>query len=150
MQLAVSDPVTRKSRTAIFEGTFDSLVLIAGFVRAAAEEAGLDACSIYAVETSVDEACSNIIEHAYGAEKQGDITCTCEISAEGLTVILKDHGQPFNPEAIRPPNVKAKLKKRDNHGLGLYIMYKWMDEVHFEFHEGENILTMIKRKESCA
>ena len=94
-------------------GKFENLVKISEFVRLAANEAGLDAFSTYQVETAVEEACANIIEHAYGKENVGDIECTYEVKPDELTVILHDWGKPFNPAKIRPPNLNAPLKKRN-------------------------------------
>lgn len=98
------------SRFRSFSGKYDSLAHIADFVREAAVEAGLENFQLYAVETAVDEACSNIIEHAYGGENKGLIDCTCITSNEGLTIILKDMGQPFNPMEFRHQNQIQKLK----------------------------------------
>jgi serine/threonine-protein kinase RsbW len=133
--------------TLVLPGKFENLVKISDFVRQAATEAGLDSFAVYQVETAVDEACSNIIEHAYGMEGLGDIECTCQVKPDELTVILRDWGKPFNPAKIRPPNVNAPLKKRQAHGLGLHFIRQWMDEVHFDFTgETGNVLTMVKRK----
>lgn len=127
-------------------GKYENLVKISEFVRLAANEAGLDSVSIYQVETAVEEACANIIEHAYGKENVGDIDCNCEARPDELTVILHDWGKPFDPAKIRPPNLNAPLKKRRAHGLGLHFIRQWMDEVHFDFtEENGNTLTLVKR-----
>jgi len=107
----------------------------------------LDNSSTYQVETAVDEACSNIIEHAYQGEDKGDILCTCQADGERLTVILQDHGRSFDPLAVKTPDTKAGLKRRQSHGLGLYFIRRWMDEANFEFSpQGVNTLTMVKYK----
>jgi serine/threonine-protein kinase RsbW len=129
-------------------GRYENLVIIADFIRQAAKDAGLSRFGIYSVETAVDEACSNIIEHAYGGEGRGDIECSCTEEEDGLVIQIRDHGTPFKPEIVRTPNVRASLKNRSSHGLGIYIMRKWMDDVRFEFSpETGNLLTMVKRKE---
>lgn len=133
--------------TLTFPGRFESVPVIADFVREAANEAGLSSFQIYAVETALDEACANIIEHAYGGENKGEIECSCLIDDKGLTIILRDHGRPFNPAAIQNPDVESPLQERSDHGLGLYFIRQWMDEVEFEFKPGHNTLTMLKRKE---
>src|SRR5512136_2726972 len=120
-------------RTVIFPGRYDSLAKIADFIRQAAKDAGLNNLAVYAVETAVDEACSNIIEHAYKGENKGTIECSCEIDNEGLIVILHDHGQPFNPDLVPTPDVTASLEERETHGLGIFFMNNWMDEVRFDF-----------------
>jgi serine/threonine-protein kinase RsbW len=135
-------------KTITVPGRYKNLVKIADLVRQAAQEAGLDDIGIYAVETAVEEACANIIEHAYGGEGRGEIVCSCSVEDAGLVVQLRDHGRPFHPDEVPTPDVHAPLKKRRPHGLGVFIMRKWMDEVHFEFNpETGNLLTMVKRRE---
>lgn len=132
--------------TVIFPGRYDSLAKIGDFIRRSAAEAGLDNLAVYTVETAVDEACSNIIEHAYGGENRGDIECTCNHSQDKLIIILRDKGQPFDPASIPEPDLTASLEEREDHGLGLYFMRKWMDEVHFETPAGGgNVVVMVKR-----
>ncbi|MEA4910231.1 MAG: ATP-binding protein [Chloroflexi bacterium] len=143
--------MTPTIRTATFTGRYDSLRLIAAFVRKAAEDAGLDTTSVYMVETAVDEACSNIIEHAYGGEDIGDIEITCQIHPYGLKVILLDYGKSFNPGEIPEPKIDVPLEERESHGLGLFFMQKMMDEIQFEFsEENGNVLSMTKFKEKKA
>jgi len=136
-------------RTFVFPGRFDSLAAISEFVARAAEAAGLDERAVYAVQTAVDEACTNIIEHAYGGEGRGDIEITWRISPDRLTVILHDYGRPFDPTGMSPPDLEASLEDRNTRGLGLYFMRRLMDEVEFEFTpDCGNMLTMVKYKKA--
>ena len=57
--------------TVIFPGRYESLSEIRDFVVEIAKIAGFQDFDLYAVELAVDEACSNIIEHAYGEENVG-------------------------------------------------------------------------------
>jgi len=133
-------------QTNVYPGRFDSLASIGEFVTQAAEQAGLDAQAAYAVQTAVDEACTNIIEHSYGGEGRGEIACTCRINDEGLTVILRDQGRPFDPDSIPRPDLSTSLEDRQESGLGLFFMRYLMDEVRFEFTDSGNVLTMVKRR----
>mgnify|MGYP001271703475 CR=1 FL=1 len=135
--------------TTVFPGSYDSLQPIAALIRQAAQEIGFDDCETYKIETSVDEACSNIIEHAYGGEDRGQIELTYEIEPDRLIIILRDNGQVFNPKKVARPNTKAPLSKRAAHGLGLFIMQKWMDEVEFSIQGGMNQVTMVKKLEQA-
>jgi serine/threonine-protein kinase RsbW len=136
-------------QTATFPARLDSLAAISEFVTRAAEAAGLDARAVYAVQLAVEEACANIIEHAYGGEGRGDIECTCRVNENGLTVILRDYGRPFNPTSVPEPDLYASLEDRKIRGLGLYFIRQLMDQVRFEFTAGSgNVLKMVKRKES--
>ena len=129
-------------------GRFESLAQIADFVTQAAREAGLNDDDVFHVEMAVDEACSNIIEHAYDQTK-GNIELTCGVPEPGnLKIVIRDHGRPFNPEVVPPPNLgqTVDLEAMQAGGLGLYFMRKLMDDVRFEFRpERGNTLVMIKR-----
>lgn len=129
-----------------FPARFASLSKIGDFIRQAAAEAGLDESGTYAVQLAVDEACSNIIEHAYGGESKGDIRCTYKITNNSLKIILRDHGRPFDPDSIPDPNFGAPIEQLKPRGAGIFLMRKLMDEVSFEFDsELGNVLTMVKQ-----
>jgi serine/threonine-protein kinase RsbW len=130
-----------------FPGEFDSLPAISDFAGGAAEAAGLDPDAVYEVQLAVDEACANIIEHAYGGEGNGDIECTCRIDPDKLTMVLRDSGRPFDPASVPEPDLSCGIEERQARGLGLYLLRKLMDEVRFEFTESGNVLTLVKRKE---
>jgi anti-sigma regulatory factor (Ser/Thr protein kinase) len=139
------------SKTSTFPGQFDSLAAIGDFVTNAAKAAGLDERAIYAVQMAVDEACSNIIEHAYGGEGRGTIECTYRVIPEGLTIILYDHGRPFDPTVASEPDLQCSLEKRSEGGLGLYFIRKLMDRVQFEFTSNSgNALTMTKYRKASS
>ena len=135
------------SETETFPGSFDSLEDIGEFTRQAAQASGLDDDAIYQVQLAVDEACTNIIEHAYGGEGRGEIECTCRIEPDGLTMTLRDDGNPFDPSSVPDPDTDAELEDRQMGGLGVYLMRKLMDEVHFECTDSGNVLTLVKRSE---
>jgi len=107
----------------------------------------MDDSEVYAVELAVDEACSNIIEHAYGVDNGGEIECTCEAEDDRLTVILRDHGEPFDPATVTRPDLSSGIEKRPLGGLGVYLMRQLMEDVRFEARgEAGNLLTMVKYK----
>jgi len=134
-------------------GQFEQLAQIAEFVTQAARAAGLTDDDVFHVEMAVDEACSNIIEHAY-ADRTGDIDLTCTSSAPGVfEITLHDSGRSFNPDGVaRPPlEVPTDVDDLNEGGLGLYFMRKLMDEVRFEMvADQSNTLTMTKRSKQLA
>ena len=133
--------------TAKFSGRFESLAGIRKFVSESASNAGFDDKDIYAVELAVDEACSNIIEHAYGGEGKGEIICTCNDINIGLEIILRDDGKRFDPEGVSPPDFSVELDKLEPRGAGLFLIRNMMDDVDFKFSkETGNELRMVKRK----
>lgn len=137
----------------VFPAVFKSLDEVRSFVAEEAELYGLSSREVYAVQLAVDEAFTNIVEHAFGGECQEKIECTCQITDEGLVITLCDCGKQFNPLEIPDPNLEADLEEREIGGLGLYFMRQLMDEVSFTFipqsgdRLGCNMLRMVKRKE---
>ena len=130
-----------------FPGRFESLAGIRKFVSEAAEEAGFDDKEIYAVELAVDEACANIIEHAYGGEGKGEIICICNDINNGLEIILKDEGERFDPSLVLPPDFSIEIEKLKPRGAGLFLIRNMMDDVDFKFSEDSgNELRMVKRR----
>ncbi|HEX9013657.1 MAG TPA: ATP-binding protein [Anaerolineaceae bacterium] len=135
------------AQTAVFAGCYASLAEISAFISKAARQAGLDSQNIYAAQLAVDEACTNIINHAYGGEDRGEITCSVNPAPGQLTIILEDNGHPFKPGKIRGPNRRAPLSRRKQGGLGLFFIYSTMDEVRYETSAGHgNRLTLVKRQ----
>jgi serine/threonine-protein kinase RsbW len=133
------------AQTTTFPGKFSSLGAIAEFVARAAESAHLDEATAYAVQMAVDEACSNIIEHAYGDELTGDIVCTLEVKPDCLVVTLRDQGRCFDPMQVSEPDLDVSLQNRAPGGLGVYFMRQLMDRVEHCFVPGTgNVLTMVK------
>lgn len=131
-------------KTLTFPGSYSSLVKISEFVLQAAKQVGFSDFDLYKIETAVDEACSNIIEHAYGQENLGDIEISVEAEPEKLTVTLTDFGKPFDPNFVKKPNLSSNLNERDDHGLGIYMMKQWMDIVEFVSSSEKNVLTLVK------
>lgn len=125
---------------------YASLESIAYFVREFAKNAGFESFAVYSIEMAVDEACSNIIEHAYGGEGKGVIRCTCSFDEKSLVIVLQDQGKSFDPSTVPQPNLSQNLDDRKAHGLGMYFIRQWMDEVSFHAAGSENILTMVKNK----
>jgi len=133
--------------TTTFPGRYKSLARISEFVSQYAQEAGLDETATYTVLVAVDEACTNIIEHAYGGEGRGDIQCACDVKDDSLTITLRDWGDPFDPASVPEPDFNVPLQELQLRGVGLVLMKKIMDGIIFSSTpDGENMLTMIKRK----
>lgn len=131
----------------IFSGHYANLGKIREFVIPIAEKMGFDDKELYAIELAVDEACSNIIEHAYGGEGRGNIECTLELCTDEIRINLLDHGKPFDITKVPEPKIDQPLEKRKIRGLGIYLMRKMMDEIRFQADPIEgNHLLLIKRK----
>ena len=132
-------------------GRYDQIRVICEFVADGAKNAPFSDDEIFHIELACDEACTNIIEHAYSGEDQGPIEVTWDVQPEGFTITLTDQGETFDPTAVPTPSTPTELnnlEELDNvkvGGLGLHFMKKLMDKVIFTFKEGKgNQLIMIK------
>jgi serine/threonine-protein kinase RsbW len=130
-------------------GNLDNLAKIGEFVTAAARRAGLNDKAVYAVQMAVDEACANIIEHAYGGEGRGSIRLACAVQTDGLQIIILDRGRPFNLAKVPALDTAAPLEKRQVGGMGIFFIHTLMDRVEFKFTARGNQLILFKRRETA-
>lgn len=125
---------------------FENLALIGDFIASVARRAGFDEKGVFNLQLACDEACTNVIEHAYSG-RPGRIRIAVSVHPDRIQIEVQDTGRPFDPSAVRAPDLEAPLERRETGGLGLHFMRSIMDEVRFEFGEGGNRLTMVKRRD---
>ncbi len=119
---------------------------VADFIVKAAQEAGLDDRETYNVQMAVDEAVTNIIQHAYNGNHEGRIDICCERRGMEFIVEIRDFGKPFDPSRVRTPRVHGPLSRRTIGGLGVFFMKKLMDQVEFTSDAVHgNRVRMVKR-----
>lgn len=120
------------------------------FVAQQAVEAGVDIRTLHQIQVAVDEACANVVGHAYTGMEPGDMEISCYVDEETLVVRVRDWGQSFDPDGITFPDVSAPLEQRDLGGLGMFLIHQFMDEVEYTFDpELGNELIMRKRLQSA-
>lgn len=101
---------------------------------------------MFAIQLSVDEACTNIINHAYSNKSEGVIVIRCMVSSPGnkFIVNIMDWGCAFDPTIMPKPDTESSLNKRKAGGLGIFFMRKFMDEVKYVRSKDMNLLIMAK------
>ena len=126
------------------EARLENLAKIGSFIDETMRQYHIEGVkTIYAVQLSVDEACTNIIEHGY-ADKAGKIVIRCVLLDEKFVVDIMDWGEYFDPTKIPTPDVESGVDERKVGGLGIYFMRENMDEVSYSRHDGMNLLTIAK------
>ena len=121
----------------------ENLSVIADFIATAMRQLGTEQ-DMFEVQTAVDEACTNIMLHAYSG-KGGVISISCELQDKDFIITIRDNGRPFDPASVPPPDVEAALEERRVGGLGVHLMRKLMDDVSYTFDaEKGNKLVMRK------
>ena len=134
-------------KTVKFAAKFENLDDIREFVGKIARRGGFSDKDIYNIQLATDEAASNIIEHAYRNMPGKTLELSCDMQGDVITVILTDYGESFDPSEVPVPDLKADLSDRKIGGLGIFLMRKLMDDIHYRPGPNQsNVLTMTKRK----
>lgn len=97
------------------------------------------------LDVAIDEIFGNIAYYAYG---KGSGNATIQIEMEDnppkITLTFIDQGIPYNPLEIKDPDITLDIEDREIGGLGIFLVKKTMDELSYEYVDGQNILTMKK------
>lgn len=134
----------------IASGKLDSLSVIAQYVLAVAQEAGLDHKSSYKLRLAVDEIATNIIIHGYAeAGINGDLDIRADITDRELMVSMEDTGAVYDPtEEEEPPHLCVSIEKRPCGGLGVYLALQSVDRfIHERIGSINRNVFIVKRQE---
>ena len=98
------------------------------------------------IDIAIDELFGNIAHYAYNPEI-GSATIRVEVLQEPLAVVITfiDKGVPYDPLSNADPDVTLSADERQIGGLGIYMVKKSMDEISYEYKNGQNILSIKKR-----
>jgi len=98
----------------------------------AARNAGFDEETSSKIMLAVDEACTNVIKHAYEFKPTYDIDIDIRSTDRKLEVIITHTGKSFDPQSVKSPNMPEYLRKYQRGGLGMHLMRSLMDEVEYK------------------
>ncbi len=98
------------------------------------------------VHIAIDELFGNIAYYAYHPKK-GIVTVRVEVTDNPLAVVITfiDNGAPYDPLAKADPDTTLSAEERDVGGLGIYMVKKTMDDISYEYRDGQNILRIKKK-----
>lgn len=126
--------------------TTQNLALIREFVTRVAAQAGFNETEVGQLELAVDEACANVIEHAYGDDKAKQVMVRAVFDEDTLRIHVIDTGKGFDPTQVQEHDLKDLIAKRKTGGLGMRLIRSLMDEVHYDIEPGKkNELRMVKK-----
>lgn len=132
-------------REIIIKSSTDNLTIIRDFTKSAAEECGFSEETVGKIILAVDEACTNIIKHAYHNSPHGDIKISTKLDNSKLSISITDHGEHFDPTGIPDPDLREYYKQKRVGGLGMYLIKKLMDEVMYQTLTGnKNQVVLVK------
>jgi len=121
------------------------LNLVTGLAKRAAMIAGMDDATAAKVSIAVDEAITNVIMHAYGGEPDHLVEVELRFAALALEIHIWHTGQGIRDDQVVLPDPREYVKHPRKGGLGLLLMSRFMDEVHFLEGSERNECCMIKR-----
>lgn len=122
----------------------ENLHNVFAFISGELAERAWTAKDIRQVKLCVEEIYMNIVHYAYRPDV-GPVRITVEIPADSRVVIsFTDHGRPFNPLEAPPPDIDSGIDERKAGGLGIYLVRTKMDNVTYDYKDGQNILTITK------
>ena len=97
------------------------------------------------IDVAVEEIFVNIASYAYGDET-GKVVLKIKIDNDPKKAVITfmDSGIPYDPLAKEDPDVTLSAEERQIGGLGIFMTKQFMDELEYEYTDGQNVLTLKK------
>jgi anti-sigma regulatory factor (Ser/Thr protein kinase) len=127
---------SRTEYLAVVRDVTRALAQVAGFNRGAADEIAL----------AVDEAATNVIEHAYRGAPDRVVEVRYDDRGEDLKVDVVDNGATVDPKRMPRVDLERYATEGRKGGLGVHLMSKIMDSVTFRRSARRNICCLVRHK----
>jgi len=125
-----------------FKRDFNELKNIVTMTESVFHEMGLQPGLRNVVDLATEELFVNMV--TYNTESTEDILIEMVPHALGLEVRLTDYDvERFDPTAAGSVNINAPLEERTPGGLGLYLVMKMVDSIHYEYRNRQSKITFI-------
>jgi len=118
---------------------------LAAFVGEVCKVAGYDADTTMQLNLALEEAVVNVMNYAYPKDVQGNIYIETSTDDTHLQFTITDNGTPFDPTAKEDADTSLPLAERPIGGLGIHLVRQIMDSIHYEYINGQNVLTLRKK-----
>ena len=127
------------------DATIENITQVTAFVDEQLEALDCPLKAQMQIDIAIDELFGNIAHYAYNPEI-GPATVRVEVLQDPLAVVVSfiDNGIPYDPLAKEDPDVALSAEDREIGGLGIYMVKKSMDEITYEYMDGQNILRIKK------
>jgi anti-sigma regulatory factor (Ser/Thr protein kinase) len=138
---------TDAPRAIHLRSNLDHIGLARDFVVEIAKAVPMSHREVYDLELVVDEALTNVIEHAYEGRPDRPVELTVALDGDALVIEIVHDGRRFDPTGRPEVDLKAHIAERRVGGLGLYLINKLMDEVAYgEDATGRPCIRLVKRR----
>jgi anti-anti-sigma factor len=121
----------------------NNLSEVRDFIAGICDRAGFSKSETNNTKLAVDEACTNIIKHAY-KDKGGDIRIDVQAEPGKIEINIFDRGEPFDWSKVKEPDLDLYVEIGKKGGLGIYLMNRLMDSLSYSASPGGNRLYMAK------
>ncbi len=128
----------------VFKSTTGALADVREFVNERAVSFGFGDKEVSEITLAVDEACTNVIKHAYKGNPNAEFELRILASGTEFQIVVRDWGASFRPEEVPVPNIKDKFKKHKAGGLGIFLMRKLMDTVEYQGRDASNEVRLVR------
>ncbi|MDD4170005.1 MAG: ATP-binding protein [Desulfotomaculaceae bacterium] len=115
---------------------------ISEYVSDCAEKAELHPKQVIHLQVAIDEVVANICHYAY-QNPPGEVLVQIESGKGRFAVDFIDEGVPFDPLTVDEPDIDADIPDREVGGLGIFLVRRVIDEVHYKRDGIKNILTLV-------
>lgn len=105
--------------------------LAQSFVHETARKCGFDGSSLSQIDVAIEEAVTNAMKHSFDPEENTTFDILCEPLADGIKIVIKDKGIPFDPDRFPHYKPSRSLEDLSTAGLGVHLMKAMMDECAF-------------------
>jgi len=130
--------------TRLFKSTTTALSDVREFVDERAVSFGFSDKEVSEITLAVDEACTNVIKHAYKGNPDTEFEVKIIASGSEFQIVVRDWGDSFKPEQVPIPDIRTKTKRHKAGGLGIFLMKKLMDTVEYQGKEASNEVRLIR------
>ena len=125
--------------------TVENIETVTNFVNEQLEALDCPMKAQMQIDIAIDELFGNIAHYAYNSDV-GEATVRVEVTEDPLAVVITfvDNGVPYDPLAKEDPDTTLSAEERGIGGLGIYMVKKSMDDITYEYKDGQNILAIKK------
>ena len=127
------------------EATIDNIPTVTAWIDEQLEALDCPMKAQMQIDIAIDELFSNIARYAYNPET-GPATVRVEVAENPMAVLITfiDKGIPYDPLKQEDPNTHLPAEEREIGGLGIFMVKKTMDDITYEYKDGQNILKIKK------
>ena len=134
-----------ETKELVLEATVENLDVANAFIE---EMLAPVECSLqkrFQLDLVVEEIFVNIANYAYG-DGAGQVVLRVSLQQDPpkMKLVFMDEGVAYDPLAKDEPDVTLPMEERDIGGLGIFLVKKNVEDIHYERKDGKNILTIYK------